>query len=29
MKIGEKAPTFELPGVDGKTHAIGCTIKWK
>jgi peroxiredoxin len=23
MKIGEKAPAFELPGVDGKTHALG------
>jgi peroxiredoxin len=22
MRIGEKAPAFELPGVDGKTHAL-------
>jgi peroxiredoxin len=22
MKIGDKAPAFELPGVDGKTHAL-------
>src|SRR5580700_7839955 len=22
MKLGEKAPSFELPGVDGKTHAL-------
>ena len=22
MKIGEKAPAFELPGADGKTHAL-------
>jgi peroxiredoxin len=22
MKIGEKAPAFELPGVDGKTHSL-------